>query len=174
MSEFKPKDQQNMMKEFNEFMEKINQEREDKMNVFAEKLNRERENKQREQQNLSLNLARVSPSTSFSLAAANLAGTSLNMQRNFLDQADAYQDVFANFQKEKTGGTTGGGFTFVIRKQGDEKSEIDPDELPQFNYQPMKLSTVFQNSLPDIGLLILYNIIFFAASFVSFLRYDLR
>ena len=174
MSEFKPENQENMMQEFNEHMEKVNGEREEKMNAFAEKLNSERENKQRDQQNLALNIARLSPSTSFSLAASNLAGTSLKMQRNFLDQADEYQNVYANFQKEKTGGTTGGGFTFVIRKDGAEKSEIDPTELPNFEYQPISFASVFQSSLIDLGILILYNIIFFAASFVFFLRYDLR
>ena len=174
LGEFKPANQENVMKEFNEFMEKVNQDRDDKMNIYAEKLNSERENKQREQQNLSLNLARVSPSTSFSLAATNLAGTSLDMQRNYLDQANTYQDVFANFQREKTGATTGGGFMFFIRTQGEEVPKIDPAELPQFNYKPLSLASVFQSALPDIGILILYNIIFFAASFVSFLRYDLR
>ena len=173
---FKPTSQDNMMQEFNEFMEKLNGEREDKMNEFAEKLNEQRRNKQHEQQNLALAIARISPSTSYSLAVTNLAGTSLNMQRDYVEQADAYQNVFANFQREKTGMTTGGGIMIITRvtEEDEEPPVIDPTELPEFKYQPLNFASVFQNSITDIGLLLLYNIILFGASFVSFLRYDLR
>lgn len=175
MRDFKPDPDQDMMKQFNEFMEKINSEQEEKQQVFNEKLNEQRRNAQEVQENLATNISRVSPASCFTLAATNLAGTSLELVRNYRDQANAYQQKFADFQREKEGMTTGGSFMFIMRKVGDEEpEEIDPSELPEFVYQPPTLAETISLTLPDFGLLLLFNLIFFAASYVSFLKFDLR
>lgn len=174
---FKPDpsiDPQNMMTEFNKFMEKLNEEKADKMNSFSEKLNRERNNYQRIQENLALNIAKVSPSALFEMAATNLAGTSMKLIREYQNQADTYQNTFADFQKEKTGATTGGGFAFFVRRTGEEVPVIDPSELPQFQFSQITFAEAFDNALIDVALLILLILLFFSASFVSFLKYDLR
>ena len=175
MSNFKASPSADIMKEFQKFMEKNNTERDDKMKALTEKLNQERRNKQDVQENLAFTLSRISPSASYSFVTAELAGTSLNLVRNYREQAENYQKTFAKFQTDKTGGTTGGGMTFVIRTEGDNKPpEIKPSELPKFEFTQPRLSGSLSSSLSDIGLLFIFNLIFFGASYMRFLKFDLR
>jgi ABC-type transport system involved in multi-copper enzyme maturation permease subunit len=175
MSKFTAPQNGDVMKEFQKFMEKNNDERDEKTRAFTEKVNQERINKQVLQENLAFGISRISPSASFSLASASLAGTSLDLVRDYRDQAMNYQTVFANFQKNKTGGTTGSGMIFTIRNEGDNKPpEINPSELPKFEFKPESLSDSLSASLVDIGLLMLFNLIFFGASYMRFLKFDLR
>ena len=176
LGEFKTdKKGQDVFQEFQKFMEKTNDEREEKMKLFNEKVNNERQTRQAIQENLAFDISRISPSASFELASANLAGTSLDLIRSYRDQAGEYQKVFAKFQTDKTGGTTGSGMTFVIRNDGDNKPpEINPAELPKFVFETTQLGKSISTSLFDIGLLVLFNLVFFAGSYFRFLKYDLR
>jgi hypothetical protein len=56
----------------------------------------------------------------------------------------------------------------------DEETVIDPHELPPFDYHPPALSEVLRSAALDLGLLALFNILFFTGGFVAFLRYDVR
>ena len=151
LSEFKTdKKGPDIFKEFQNFMEKNNDERNEKMKSFTGKLNEERRNRQEVQEDLAFAIARISPSASFELASGNLAGTSLDLVREYRDQAADYQNIFAKFQKDKTGSTTGAGMTFVVRTEGDNKPpEIDPAELPKFVFQPRELSKSLPQTPPQ-------------------------
>jgi len=46
--------------------------------------------------------------------------------------------------------------------------------VPKFQERDLNISEALQLAIWDIGLLALFNLVFFAASFVSFLRYDVR
>lgn len=167
-----------------DFMQKQNEladERTRKMDEFSGKLNEERRNRQLQQEKLAFNLARVSPSSSFSLAAMNLAGTSLTLQERFLEAAKSYQQAFDSFLREKTGGQSTGGSGFVIRMRSgssDEEEEepepIDPNELPAFHYPAPPLQAYVGPALLDFGILAFFNVLFFAGAFMGFLRYDVR
>jgi len=56
----------------------------------------------------------------------------------------------------------------------EEPEEIDLRELPEFTFEPPDASVAIGASLPDLGLLLLFNIVFFAGAFVAFLKYDVR
>jgi hypothetical protein len=157
-------------------MQKIADEREKKMSEFSGRLNEERENRQKVQERYAFGLARVSPAASFSLAVTSLAGTSLSLKDYFRQEAAAYQRQYAKFMKEKTGMLTGGRMmVFKSETQNSEKPKpIDPNEMPSFTYKSDGWKDVIGSALPDIGLLALFNIIFFAASYFGFLRYDVR
>jgi ABC-type transport system involved in multi-copper enzyme maturation permease subunit len=175
MSSFRSEPGADVMKEFQNFMGKTNDERDDQMRIFTEKVNRERWNKQDVQEKLAYAISRISPSASFSFAASNFAGTSLDLVRDYREQAENYQKAFAKFQIAKSGGTTGTGMNFIIRSGDNNKPpEINPVELPKYEFVPQQLSGSFSASLIDIGLLMLANIIFFGASYKQFFRYDLR
>jgi ABC-type transport system involved in multi-copper enzyme maturation permease subunit len=175
LSGFKTENNANVMNEFQKFMEKNNEDRELVLNSFFEKLNGERTNKQNVQENVALNISRISPSASFSLATAGLAGTSLELVRQYREQAANYQKVFARFQKEKTGSTSGGGMMFIIRNDGDNKPpEVNPAELPKFDFKTQSFSAALYSSLGDFGLLIVFNIVFFGLAYYKFLKFDLR
>lgn len=181
MGQFKPTsadDPQQMVSQFNKFMSDIADEREKKMNELASRLNEDRHNKQTVQERLAFGIARLSPTAAFSLASTNLAGTSMELKAHYLNEAAAYQKAYSEFMQSKTGMNIGGGAMVFRIKRGDgeeeEEKPIDPHELPEFQYAGIPLATVVNAALPDMGLLALFNFIFFTGAFVAFLRYDLR
>ncbi|MBI5215194.1 MAG: ABC transporter permease [Ignavibacteriae bacterium] len=163
------------MEEFQQFMGKQNDERDKKMQEFSGKLNEDRANRQTVQQNLALNLARVSPATTFSLLAMTLSGTSLQLKDKFRSEATAYQQSYANFIKAKTGMVPGGRMmVFRMEVNGEKAKQIDPYEMPVFEYHPFTLNEVFNSSMIDFGLLVVFNLLFFVGAYIAFIRYDVR
>lgn len=51
---------------------------------------------------------------------------------------------------------------------------VDFDTVPKFQEHELALGQSLKLAIWDIGLLALFNLVFFAAAFVSFLRYDVR
>jgi ABC-type transport system involved in multi-copper enzyme maturation permease subunit len=179
LSSFKPTqndDMQGLMDEFNRFMNDLADERDNKMQEFAGRLNEDRQNRQQVQRTLAFSLARISPAAQLSLAVSSLAGTSLELKEHYLQEATAYQAKYAQFMKEKTGINTGGGMMVVqVRDEGDEEPEpIDLGELPVFEFRPVGFARSLGAAIVDLGLLALGNLVFFAAAFVAFGRYDVR
>jgi ABC-type transport system involved in multi-copper enzyme maturation permease subunit len=163
--------QQDKSKNFTEEYPKIIEEMTNNINVYADKLNEERTNKQNVQKGFALGISRISPSACFSLAASNIAGTSLNLVDEYMSQAKNYRNVYKNFQNEKIKAEGGNAFNFFGAQN---KNKIDVKELPQFVFVSPSFSNYFSKSLVDLLVLIIYNIIFFVSSFVAFIKYDLR
>ncbi|MCG8608859.1 ABC transporter permease [bacterium] len=181
MADFRPtstEGTEKVMDEFNEFMQGLSDERNERLEELANRLNEQRRNKQMEQARLAFSLSRVSPSAAFSLAATNLASTSISLKEQFLGEALGYQKTYAEFMKEKTGMNLGGGFVMIRTRTGgpeqEEPKAIDPNELPPFVYSNKPASDVIKTSLFDMGILAIFNLIFFSGAFVAFLRYDVR
>jgi hypothetical protein len=161
---------------FNQKFDDLAEERARKIGALDARLNEERANRQHWQQRLALGLARVSPASTFSLAAARLAGTSLDLQESYRAAVSAYQERFAAFQQEKTG-RSGGGMRMVIKMGDDEEEEpgaIDLAELPAFVWEPRPVQEVLSAGILDVSLLAFFNVLFFAGAFLAFLRYDVR
>ncbi len=173
MKSFQPKDVSNVMNEFGKFMEEIGEDREEKLNSYYEKLEQERFNRQKVQADLSFLISRLSPASTFQFAATSISGTSLDLINSYKEQAKEYQKIFANFQIEKTGGTSTSGMQMVVRNS-DEAEEINPAELPKFQLNSPTFAKILSDSIIDIGLLVIFNILFFAGSIVSFIKFDLR
>jgi ABC-type transport system involved in multi-copper enzyme maturation permease subunit len=180
MAEFRPtapKDSmEQTMAQFNKFMQSIADERDKKMQEFSGRLNEDRENRQRVQRRVALGLARISPSAAFSLAVSSLAGTSVALEGAYKDAAAAYQQSYAAFMKQKTGMLVGGRvMMFRSIDDGGKKPEpINTHELPEFVFPRPTLAGVAGESLPDMGILALFAIVFFFGSYLAFLRYDVR
>ncbi len=179
MKSFRPEnkdDVQATVQQFQKFMQELAESREEKSRELSLRLQEQRRNGQTVQENLALGLARLSPAASFSLAATHLAGTSISMKQDYLDAANNYQQSYANFMKEKTGGMLreGGMIIRTITEGGEAPPKIDPYEIPAFEYRSPELRESLAAALPDFGLLALLNIICFAGAFFSFLRYDVR
>ena len=159
------------MNEFNKGQDDIYDE---KMNLLTEQLNEQRENKSGVQQRLALSIARISPAASFSLAAADLASTSLGLRATYLEAAKAYQVQYSRFMKSKNAGDNRVVISHRMGADEEEPEPIAPAELPVFDYNAPATSETISAALPDLGLLVLFNIIFFFGAFVAFLRYDVR
>ncbi len=165
------------MEKFQRTQQELADAREKKMADLSEKLNTERYNRQRIQQRWALGLARISPTSAFTLAITDLAGTSLDAEDQFMEAAQEYQRTFRAFQEEKAGMSGGGGFMIVMRTEGDDQPEPEPikaSELPVFEYQPPQLASIMPSLTLDFGLLVFFNLVFFGCAFIAFLRYDVR
>jgi ABC-type transport system involved in multi-copper enzyme maturation permease subunit len=180
MSNFKPDEDaevQDIMTAFSGMMRELSAAREEKMDVFNARLNEDFTNKRREQEKLALALSRISPTSVYTLAVTELAGTSINLQNRYMDAAYAYQEVYSNFMTEKTGATQGGGFRMIVITTGDDEEEpelLDPNEMPQFQFESQTAGEVAASSMVDFGLLTMFNLLFFGGAFAAFLKYDLR
>lgn len=160
------------MMQFRQFMTTLADARDEEERKFAEQLNEDRRNRENVQQRVALNIARISPAASFSLASADLAGTSLELKRRFQETADDYRVSYAEFINEKTGGLGGGWWS---RGGAETQSEaIDPYELPSYTFEEPPAAELISGALPDMGLLIMFNLLFFVGAFVAFLKYDVR
>lgn len=167
---------QNIMSAFTAHMGELASARQQKIDAFTERINEDYINKKKRQEDIALSLSRISPTSVFTLVSTELAGTSLGLQNRFLNSAKDYQDVYGNFMTEKTGQNQGGFRMIVVTTDDDdeEPAKLDPNEMPQFQYAKTSFETATNNSMPDFGLLILFNLLFFGGAFAAFLRYDLR
>ena len=160
------------MLQFRRFMSELAEVREAEQRSFAEQLNEDRRNREGVQQKLALSIARISPAASFALASADLAGTSLELKHRFISSANVYQETYGKFINEKTGGVGNGWWS---RGGPDTQSDpIDPYELPAYTYEEPSSSELISGALPDMGILVLFNLLFFAGAFIAFLKYDVR
>jgi ABC-type transport system involved in multi-copper enzyme maturation permease subunit len=179
MSSFTPSstgDMSAMVEEFNKLMAQLGDNRDKRLRELGDRLNEERSNAQRRQQSLALGLARLSPTTAFSLAVTTVAGTSLELQNRYHDATVAYQEVFGNFMEKKTGMKLGGRMIAIRVNSGDSEKPkpIDARELPSFDYRAAGVGELLPGAMIDFGLLIIFNIVFFAGAYAAFLRYDVR
>ncbi|MBN2319181.1 MAG: DUF3526 domain-containing protein, partial [Acidobacteria bacterium] len=168
-----PDNPQEIFNDLNKFLKELTDRQEEKRKVLADRLEERRSNEEAVQQRLAFGLARVSPASAFSLAATSLAGSSLALKHHYLEEARRYRDVYARFQQEKSGEGLEG--MIIMRMPGQpEPEQIDPGELPAFQYRQPPLKDVIRASVLDLGILAVFNIVFFAGAFVAFLRYDVR
>lgn len=180
MENFKPADgtpPDEVMTQFSAMMRELSTNRQEKIDAFTERVNEEYINRKNRQEEVALSLSRISPASVFTLASTELAGTSLTLQNRFMNSAKDYQNVYSNFMTEKTGESGGGGFRMIIvnTEDGDEGPQnLDPNELPQFEFAKTSFALATANSVLDLGLLILFNLLFFGGAFAAFLKYDLR
>lgn len=163
---------------FEKFQDSLTTDQEDKVLALTARLEEERHNRQQAQQRLAFGLARLSPTASLSLSLTSLAATSLSLQSQYLTAARQYQKSLARFITEKTGQNMGGGFMRIKiggpPEDEDEKKTLNASELPAFEFHRQSLGSSLASALPDIGLLALFNLVFFAGAFLAFQRYDVR
>ena len=170
-------DVEHTIHQFGAFMSELGAARQEKIDVFNARLNEDLTNKRRVQENVALTFSRISPTSVFTYAATELAGTSIKLQSQFLDEAYNYQKVFSDFMAQKTGNSQTGGIRMIFRTIGDDSDEpelLDPSELPVFEFKTQTAGVAFSNSIIDMGLLLLFNVLFFGGAFAAFIKFDLR
>jgi ABC-type transport system involved in multi-copper enzyme maturation permease subunit len=157
---------------------------------YLYKLNEERRNQQARQERFAFMLSRVSPASSFRLAAMNLAETDIGQKKRSEDAMIDFRNTIIKLGEEKTnarGGRLGSGRsqlsldqvknsdgTITAGIKWTETPALDYSEVPVFELKPRGFGDVMSDSLRDAGLLAVYSIIAFAVAFVAFLRYDVR
>ena len=166
------------IKKLNQYMDSLTNIRETKMDEFAGRLDEQRQNRQEQQSSLAFALARLSPTASLTMAISNLAGTSLALRDHFYEEARSFSNTFGEFKREKTGFNSGAGLRMIKIQHGGEPEpepeRLDPAEVPEYQHESPRLATVLAASATDMGLLAVFNLLFFAGAFVAFSRYDVR
>lgn len=146
------------------------------------KLLEESRNRKDIQENLAFNLARISPVSSFRLAAMNIAGTDIDMKSRYEQSMRTYKDDFTDFiEKKQAESNDPGGFRIEVDSEtgvkidfGRDDQTLDTSEMPRYAAPSISMASAFGRSIPDFGILILAILITFGGSFLAFLKYDMR
>jgi ABC-type transport system involved in multi-copper enzyme maturation permease subunit len=156
--------------------EPIAKEYEDKIDQELGKFDADHEREKNFNISLSLLMGRLSPALVYTDASLNFCNTGLIDRENFWRSIRAhhlhltekffskrYEDSFFNEKGEDYMGMSG-------MLPGTKW----PIEWPEFNYKFLTFGETLSRTLPDILLLVIYNLILFAAAYFSFIRYDVR
>jgi len=125
-------------------------------------------------------IARVSPVAIYQQASETIAGTGVERYARLYRQIRDYQDALKAFILEQDAENPNSlhllfPFNYAVEHwEAISKRPVDFDAVPKFQERDLALGASLRLAILDIGLLILFNLVFFAAAFVSFLRYDVR
>ena len=138
------------------------------------KMDADHERKKQSQLSLARNIARISPASVFAYLLTDIADTGEGVKMKFLDSvrlhyANLDRQIFSkSFQDFISEDGRNWGFA------GNLPGEELPKEPPRFEFAFPKTTESLAHSLPDVTLLLIYAILFFAVATVAFVRYDVR
>ena len=137
----------------------------DKMRLLWEELER----KEEWQTNLSIYLSMASPLSSFTYLTTDLSGTGMRSLQHFENLRRGWSAVNAEYQRNKQS---------ELREQDPtmdvSNTAVDVSDMPRFQFRDESLLDRIKGALPFFAALFIFNILFFTAAFVSFVRYDVR
>ena len=117
---------------------------------------------------LARELTQISPTTCFQYAMEGLANTGIVSYMNFVKQVRRYRDTFIDFIKTADRRDPESLHIYPVR-EGLSQKPVHPDAVPRF-----KERISHQTMIVPLGLLIVFNILFFIAAQLSFLKCDLK
>jgi ABC-type transport system involved in multi-copper enzyme maturation permease subunit len=126
------------------------------------------------------NFTCMSPASIYRRASEAIAGTGISRCVSLYQQIKQYQADLKEYIRGKDQEDPDSlhlliPFDYAVKSWGTiSKKPVDFDSVPKFQERDLGLGESLQLAIWDIGLLVLFNLVFFAASFVSFLRYDVR
>ena len=124
--------------------------------------------------------ARISPVTSFNLAAYDLTAAGIAQEAQFIEALKSYSGTWEEYSNHKQAAfrkwmeeqqSAGGRVNF--RGARDEFA-VDLSDYPRFEFEYMSFGDRLHLVRLDILLLALWNIALFMLAYVSFLRYDIN
>jgi ABC-type transport system involved in multi-copper enzyme maturation permease subunit len=169
MKENAPKqgeDQKPYQEKFKKFLEDFQQESTSKIDENNAALERDYQGKKRAQQNLAINLSRISPASALTFSTMSLARTGIDEHESFLASVRSYKPIFTKWANSR--------MMQSINFQTGETGKVVLDDMPQHKFEPEGLGKSLARTFPDFGLMLFLIIVFFAGAYVSFLKYDVR
>jgi ABC-type transport system involved in multi-copper enzyme maturation permease subunit len=126
------------------------------------------------------NLTCFSPTVIYQRASETVAGTGINRCVNLREQIKEYQAELKEYIRSRDAEDQlslhllfpEGGLVGAWRAVS--RNPVDFATVPKFQERDLALGESLKLAIWDIGLLVLFNLVFFAGAFVSFLRYDVR
>ena len=125
-------------------------------------------------------LTSISPTVLYQRASEAFAGTGINRCANLNSQIKRYQEDLKGYVHNKDQEDPDSMHLMISRNwvvkmwKTISHKPVDFDSVPKFVERDLGLGQSLQLAIWDIGLLVLFNLVFFAAAFVSFLKYDVR
>jgi len=122
----------------------------------------------------------ISPVIPFQRASEIIAGTGIKRVANLRDKIKRYQADLKDYILSKDTEDPNSLHLLVANVWRIEKwnaiskKPVSFNTVPKFQEQDLALGQSLKLAIWDIGLSALFNLVFFAAAFVSFLRYDVR
>ncbi len=160
------KDPKAFQDKYMKYVQDLNQELTTKIDENNAAIERDYQQKKKAQQNMAVNLSRISPASALTFGSMTLARTGVDEFDRFLASVRAYKPIYTKWINSKLAGS--------INLQTGEMGKINLDDMPQHVYQPEWLSKSLVRTIPDFALLLVMIIVFFVGAYVSFLHYDVR
>lgn len=157
-----------VQQKFRNLLEEVQQDLMAKINAKNAELVADYQAKRRRQQMLAFNLSRISPSSAMTFSALRLSKTGIEEHERFLNSVKAYKPVLNKWLTSKTVQSLEFGMG------GPKPQKPVFDDMPRHEFVPEGLSDSLYEVRYDLCIMILLNIILFAGTFVSFLKYDVR
>ena len=123
---------------------------------------------QLQQVQLARDLTQISPIATFQYAMEGLANTSIVGYMNFVKQARRYRQTFIDFVKTEDRSDPESLHIYPVR-EGLSQKPVDPNAVPVFSEQ-----ISYRSVLSQVGLLVLFNLLFFIMAQVSFLMSEVK
>ena len=117
---------------------------------------------------LARDLTQISPIATFQYAMEGFANTGIVSYMNFVKQARRYRQTFIDFIKTEDQGDPKSLHIYPV-KEGLSQKKVNPDAVPVFEEQ-----ISYRSVLSQVGLLVLFNLLFLIMAQVSFLKSDLQ
>jgi len=152
---------------FRAFLADLQQNLTDRIDAKNQEIEEAFQAKRRGQQQLALNLSRISPASALTFGALSLAKTGIQEHERFLNSIKTYKPVFTKWVNAKmmeTLNLTGRG----------QQPKPELNDMPRHEFTPMNFADSFSLALPDMVVMIFMIITLFAGAFVSFMKYDIR
>jgi ABC-type transport system involved in multi-copper enzyme maturation permease subunit len=127
-------------------------------------------------------VARISPLTSFNLAAFELAAAGSEQEKRFVEQLEQYSKTWEEYSNEKRKAWD----EYMAQNRSEDRSfsvnsaemerfnNLDLSDYPRFGFDYMSFRDRLSLVYLDLGLLAVWNVLFFMLAYISFLRYDVR
>jgi hypothetical protein len=150
------------------FLEDYQQDATSQIDANNAALERDYQLKKNAQVRLAVNLSRISPASALTFSTMSLARTGLDEHERFLASVRAFKPVWTKWANAKMMKNLnfGGAAT--------PETKVVLDDMPQHKFDSELLGPSIARTIPDYGLMVFLIIVFFAASYVSFLKYDVR
>jgi len=125
---------------------------------------------------LAQNLVRVSPMMTYTFLCEAVAGTGLSRSESFIAQVRKFRDEWREWIFSEDRKDDDSCHVLSAESWTNSYSDKEPDyeHLPRFSEKMPGLKNGLQSGLLDLLLLILFNVVLFMASYLAFMRYDVR
>lgn len=117
---------------------------------------------------LARDITQISPITTFQYAMEGLANTGIVGYMNFVKQARRYRQTFIDFIKMEDQDDPESLHIYPV-KEGLSQKPVNPAAVPVFTEQ-----ISYRSVLSQVGLLVLFNLLFFTLAQVSFLMSEVK